>query len=176
MAESDPENMRAIRETLASFAGQPMFLAGSYVFLRTSESFLFDRRAGGYQCRGFRSELIVTAHCSWKIVRGGVILVRSWQPSNGRRYRSWRSWIPRRSRLLERFFDGEGKGTGDAEALTVSGVDLSDAHELRFRFRGGCELIFTLNEKREEAWAINHDGGLGIECYRGRYRISYLEE
>ena len=71
MAETDAETMRAIRETLESFTGQPMFLAGSYVFLRTSESFLFDRRAGGYQCRGFRSELIVTAHCSWKIVRDG---------------------------------------------------------------------------------------------------------
>ncbi len=104
------------------------------------------------------------------------MLVRLWQPSSGRRYRSWRSWIPLRSRLLERFFDEEGKRAGDAEALTVRGVELSDDHELRFRFRGGCELILTLHAKRVQAWAIDHDAGLGIECYRGRYRISHVQE
>ena len=139
-----------VREALPElFGGGPVYLVDTCVFVEVAQCFLFDREGADAVPDRTAHDIVLTADCAWRLMK---------------------SWIERRSRLVEERLEAERKRAGAGPGLLVRGVPLSDTCELRFEFARGYALIVGPYQPKIDFRALKF-GGPRIECSHGRYSV-----
>lgn len=160
-----------VKEALLELLGRgPVYLVDTCVFVEVAQCFLFDRQGADQVPDRTDHDILLTADCAWRLMRDGAVRVGSNEDPGGRRRRLVKSWIEKRSWLLEDWLEVERQRAGAAPGLLVRDFHLSDSCELRFELERGYELIVGPYRPRIDYWAINF-GGPRIECRLGKYLV-----